>query len=449
VIQRLIFIAAVALFSPVSAPADDASSAQLIVHEWGTFTSLQNEAGETLGGINIDDEPVPQFVHRPDKRQFIEPLQRGALIYFSQGAPRFHPDVTMRLETPVVYFYPEKGFTGPFDVSARFRGGWVTEYYPNAKANLPGFPDKLTAETESTITWKGLTLGAALPMPATKEHVWLAPRRVKAASVTAPSKETEKYLFYRGVANLPSPLRVQRNRDETLSIYAQVSTAALPPGGLNLAALWLVSIDDKLRVAYRRIGAVQLGVNPAMEHARVPASFAGSAHETGKLGRLRAEMKAALGKEGLFDDEAEAMLSTWELSYFKSPGTRLFFTVPREWTDHVLPLSISVPSKITRVMVGRIELVTPTQRARAKRLLENQEPAGLEALGKLVYGEYQRLAEAGKRDEAEQVFRTPLPELAQRYSFKLDPATQDYLDLGRFRDAIIEDEQKTSHTNSP
>ena len=160
-------------------------------------------------------------------------------------------------------------------------------------------------------------------------------------------------------------------------------------------------------------------------------------------------MKATLRKEGLFDEEAEAMLSTWELSYFKSPGLRLFFTVPREWTDHVLPLSISVPSKITRVMVGRIELVTPAQRARVKRFFENQEPANLEALGKLVYGEYQRLAEAGKRDEAEQMFRTPLPELAQRYNFKLDPATQDYLDLGRFRDAIIEDERKTSRTNSP
>jgi len=448
-IRRLIFIAAVALFSPAGVSADDASAAQLIVHEWGTFTSLQNEAGETLGGINIDDEPVPHFVHRPDNRRFIEPLQSGALIYFSQGAPRFHPDVTMRLETPVVYFYSATGFTGPFDVSARFRGGWVTEYYPNAKAKLPGFPDKLMAETESTITWKGLTLSATPPTPATTEHVWLAPRCVGAASVTAPSKETEKYLFYRGVANLSSPLRVQRNRDETLSIYAQVSTAALPPGGLNLAALWLVSIDDKLRVAYRRINAIQLGVNPVMEHARVPASFAASAHESGKLGRLRAEMKAVLGEEGLFDDEAEAMLSTWELSYFKSPGMRLFFTVPREWTDHVLPLSISVPSKITRVMVGRIELVTPAQRARAKRFLKNQEPANLEALGKLVYGEYIRLDNAGKRDEAEQMFRTPLPELAQRYNFKLDPGTQDYLDLGRFRDAIIADEQETGRTNSP
>ena len=37
---------------------------KLVVHEWGTFTSLQDEAGEAIGGINADDEPVPRFVRR-------------------------------------------------------------------------------------------------------------------------------------------------------------------------------------------------------------------------------------------------------------------------------------------------------------------------------------------------------------------------------------------------
>ncbi len=36
---------------------------KLMVHEWGTFTSLQDEAGRQLGGINVDDEPLPTFVH--------------------------------------------------------------------------------------------------------------------------------------------------------------------------------------------------------------------------------------------------------------------------------------------------------------------------------------------------------------------------------------------------
>lgn len=201
-----------------------------------------------------------------------------------------------------------------------------------------------------------------------------------------------------------------------------------------------------LRVAYRRIDPVRLGVNPAMEHARVPADFSESAHTARNLGRLRAEMKVALRKEGLYDDEAEAMLSTWELSYFKSPGLRLFFTVPHEWTDHVLPLSISVPSEITRVMVGRIELVTPTQRRLVREFLKDPNP-NIYALGRAIYGEYERLASAGKREEADQVFRTPLPDLARRLKFELSPATVKYLKLGRFRDALIKDETQQRSAN--
>ena len=40
-----------------------AGSDRLIVHEWGTFTELQDFAGTSLNGINTDDEPVPRFVH--------------------------------------------------------------------------------------------------------------------------------------------------------------------------------------------------------------------------------------------------------------------------------------------------------------------------------------------------------------------------------------------------
>ncbi len=59
------------------------------------------------------------------------------------------------------------------------------------------------------------------------------------------------------------------------------------------------------------------------------------------------------------------MLKTWEESYFQSWGLRLFYVVPREWTDRHLPLRVSGEVEITRAMIGRIELVTPEQRADA------------------------------------------------------------------------------------
>ena len=76
----------------------------LVVHEWGTFTSFQDANGATIAGINVDDEPVPWFVHRLG---VAEPFGVASLpAAWSQGAPRCHADVTMRLETPVLYFYP-------------------------------------------------------------------------------------------------------------------------------------------------------------------------------------------------------------------------------------------------------------------------------------------------------------------------------------------------------
>ena len=36
-----------------------ARAESMVVHEWGTFTSLQDESGNAIGGINADDEPVP------------------------------------------------------------------------------------------------------------------------------------------------------------------------------------------------------------------------------------------------------------------------------------------------------------------------------------------------------------------------------------------------------
>jgi hypothetical protein len=42
--------------------------------------------------------------------------------------------VTLRLETPVLYFYPQRGFAleQSIDVRVRFNGGWLTEFYPAA-----------------------------------------------------------------------------------------------------------------------------------------------------------------------------------------------------------------------------------------------------------------------------------------------------------------------------
>ncbi len=393
----------------------------LVVHEWGTFTSLQDEQGIAIGGINSDDEPVPEFVHGVGKQFLLGPaLERRILLgdipLLRKGVPLCHPDVRMRLETPVLYFHPPARWKKPFqiDVEVGFRGGWLTEYYPDAVAAAPGIDEarrvfgSLNPQTMGTLSWNDLTVGVAdTEGPQTSSHVWLAPRAVDAAMVRSRSGESEKYLFYRGVGNLASPLQVVRLADETLGIYSsfpQISAGA----SYDIQAAWLVDIRGK-GAAFRRLPPLT-----ATGEEKLLTTTSGEFHHEeynpDNLVRLRQSMHQALVEDGLFSDEAAAMLNTWEDSYFQSPGLRLFFLVPQVWTDQVLPLKLSIPADVTRTMVGRIEIVTPEQRKTLQRIsnLERREwtPQTLTSL--------------------------PLP--------RAPHVRQAYADLGRFRHALLLDE---------
>src|SRR3954465_5710521 len=89
--------------------ATSARAADLVVHEWGTFTSFQDETGLAFTGINAEDEPLPDFCHKIGGSGAIENFP-------SKAARRGPPHITMRLETPVIYFHPPKEMKLPFDV---------------------------------------------------------------------------------------------------------------------------------------------------------------------------------------------------------------------------------------------------------------------------------------------------------------------------------------------
>ena len=134
-----------------------AATSPLTVHEWGTFTSFQDADGATIAGINVDDEPVPWFVHRLGSVPATGPGNLPAR--WSQGAPSCHPEVTMRLETPVLYFYPPSGWpAAAFDVQATFAGGWLTEYFPAATADRGDFPKTLDSQARGSLLWRQVRL---------------------------------------------------------------------------------------------------------------------------------------------------------------------------------------------------------------------------------------------------------------------------------------------------
>jgi hypothetical protein len=446
----LAWIAFVVFVEMAAVAADTPSSAgaKWTVHEWGTFTSLQDESGNAIGGINTDDEPVPKFVHRYADFLLLTPTQQPATFF--QGAPRCHPDVTMRLETPVLYFHPTEPQpnTQGVDVKATFRGGWLTEYFPAAEATAPGVEPgswagfgHLTGKTVSTLTWKDLKLGGDWAGPVTDEHVWTAPRAVEAASVLGPNMEAEKFLFYRGVAHIDAPIRVtQESGGSELVLTSQWSPAG-EDKPLQIRSLWLVDIREDGKIAFRPVPSLALG-GGVPQVVKTPGTFTSGDFNADNLAKLKATLHDALVAEGLFNDEANALLNTWELSYFKSAGTRLFFIVPRSWTDSYLPLEVSVPSDITRVMVGRIELVTANERNILRQIGLIPADVIINEAMQLHTDFLTEIARNGNALAAVEAGRISLATfgVAAPESYKL------YLRLGRFRNALMLDEEQKCPT---
>ena len=469
---------------------------KVIVHEWGTFTSLQDENGNAIGGINVDDEPVPEFV-----------LQTAVGVASQYDPCRWHnlglppymedkgwisgdPHVTLRLETPVIYFYPAAyardgqlpPSVPPLDVHVDFRGGVLSQYYPYAKfSGLPTlkipeqpemdgkFPyvDKATGITEKTTTsldWKGVRLGSTEKPIECDDKVWTTPREVSAPLLQVQFSDTdnqgphtytqaEHFLFYRGVGHLDSPLFMVKVpywpshegiRNEMFNIWSQRiislsnSYGLLSPEYIGTQG-WLVDIEADKTCAFRNIpsiGGAPVQTTPIQKRSNLVSAFGSDDFSPDNLAELKASMQAALVKEGLYPNEASAMLRTWELSYFKSPGLRFFYIVPRAWVDKVLPLKITgAPTEITRVMVGRIELITDAQKAALQRLSDGPCP-DLRAFKKAAQDALQN--SKLPKDEVDAFYRgeKPLSELG----ITIPPLIQDYLSLGRFRDALVMEE---------
>ena len=449
--RNILALIALVVFPGMAAAAAVAPSgvgAKWAVHEWGTFTSLQDENGNAVGGINTDDEPVPKFVHRCADSLLLTPTQVPAIFF--QGAPSCHPDGTMRLETPVLYFHPpvSQPKAQGVKVKATFRGGWLTEYFPAAEATAPGVRPgsdggfgHLTGKTVSTLSWNDLKIGGAWAGPPTEQHVWTAPRAVEAASVRTPDDEAEKFLFYRGVAHIDAPIRVVQEPDgNELVLKSQWSPAS---GGkpVLVRSLWLVDIREDGKIAYRPVPSLPLG-GMTPDVVRTPATFRSVDYGADNLPKLKTTLRDGLVAEGLFGDEADALLNTWELSYFKSAGTRLFFLVPRAWTDTYLPLEVSVPSEITRVMVGRIELVTPKERNILRLIGRIPAPVITNQVAQLNKDYYAQITRNGKGFEAMVEGKISLAD----FGIIVPESYQLYLRLGRFRNALALDEEKRRPT---
>jgi hypothetical protein len=349
-----------------------AVAADLVIHEWGTITSIHAPDGTPATGLNRIDESdvLPDFVHRYEPSTTRQPHR---LLAKSPRVPG-RPDVTMRLETPVIYFHPppNQKYDHPIDITVRFRGGVLNEFYPDAAASIALDTRRVQDKVEAGVIeewngdvlnnyvvaqlqWKALRLHDTVVAPLTNSETWLASRAVNSVSVfSASAGEGEQFIFYRGVAHLDALFQTRLTRTQLhLRAPAQLTWLEAP---MRVPLVWFADVRQDGRVAFHEHAGLTLSQEIAgKELARIKRFSAGNYTEGGAA-KLRGSLKRALIAAGLYADEAEAMLNTWKASYFQQAGSRVFYIVPREWTDQFLPLEFSVPARVTRVIVGRIDI---------------------------------------------------------------------------------------------
>ncbi len=327
--------------------------------------------------INVDDEPVPPFVHNLSPFLLGKPiLSHEHWIYRMKAVPRRHPQVTMRLETPVITSTHLRSSPPAAESGGPVSRRWLT-YISVGGSGRAGVARakfrirrafRADRRLPAMVRSRGRAMGSG---PSTDWKVWTAPRNVTAATVRSAEGEYEKYLFYRGVGHC-------RRHCAWHSIG--------PPRNLRSAAIrhrpvrwkqpqrspgrgWSTSATTSA-APFRTVPEFELRADNRALLATTTYGFAEEEYAPQRLDALRREMHAELTRAGLFDDEATAMLNTWERAYFTQSGLRLFYVVPRSWTDAVLPLRLSIDAEIARVMLGRIELISDRQQELLARLAE-------------------------------------------------------------------------------
>jgi hypothetical protein len=271
----------------------------LTVHEWGTFTSVAapNGSAAEWNTLGCKDD-LPTFVNDSGYRN-----------------SKFIRSGTVRMETPVLYFY------SPNEIDARVRvsfpHGSLTEWYP--KADRPS--------GNGVLEWKSIKVSPTDPANfPTENH----PSRYYAARATDSTPlqvggQHEKFLFYRGIASIPVPLAA------TIADNGQINITNQGSDPVPTAILFE---NRGGHITYRNA-------------------------DTFNTGQIKTDLKAALIANGLYPKEAAAMIDTWHDSWFEE-GSRLIYILPESAVNAMLPLEIDpAPAHIKRVFVGRIELITP------------------------------------------------------------------------------------------
>ncbi len=336
----------------------------LTAHEWGTFTSVAGSDGQAMEWVPLSSQELAfdQKTFTADGGwrskelpSFVEHLHW--MIALKQGLSG-----TVRMETPVLYFYSSHDLT--LSVQVKFLKGLITEWYPHATTPPVGSGLEDVAlykkgAADGSVSWNAVAVrpGLAADFPrdlADDNNPYYAARATSSAPLRvagAVADQQEKFLFYRGVSLFAVPISARFTAEGNLLVRNSLEE------GIS-SIIWFEHRGD--RVGYRISDALQ------NETTLEPPEL------TATVESLSRDLEDILVARGLYRDEAYAMIQTWRNHWFEE-GSRLFYIVPPRFVDTVLPLTVTpAPAQTVRVFVGRLELISPaTQKAVAAALASN------------------------------------------------------------------------------
>jgi hypothetical protein len=315
-----------------------ADNVNLTVHEWGTFTSVAGADGlptpwQSYGNRRDD---LPCFVN-------------------SFGGFKFETLATVRMETPVLYFYGQRDTV--LDVRVSFPNGTITEWYPQ-RSNAPREPAGFVAWSDVRVKPDAKE---SFPRGGGPSHYYTA-RQTDAAPLQV-GDEQEKFLFYRGIGTFPLPLSAQVTQDGNIALKR-----------LSDGAVGRVILFENRGGKRRYLLTGPVDGEMTLDRSSLQENWAG----------LLMDLERALIDNGLYQKEAHAMIETWRDSWFEE-GTRLFYIVPRKSVDSILPLSVQPqPAQTARVFVGRMEIITPEIQDDVRQALAVKDASSLEKYGRFL-----------------------------------------------------------------
>jgi hypothetical protein len=340
----LCFIGSISLLGINAQPAYSG----FVAHEWGTFTSVAGADGQ-----GVEWRPLTGSTDLPS---FVEHFRNVGFKLGLRG--------TVRMETPVLYFYSPRAET--VSVNVRFAQGVITEWYPRASRVEPtaALYDASLYQpyVDGSIAWDAVTLApsqtADLPNDQRENHYYAArqttstPLRVK----TPAGDQYEKFLFYRGVSAFSVPISAKLEAENKLRVQNR--------SGLPIPNTILFERRGE-KAGFRVNGVLQnkATLDPPDLNATVDS--------------LARDLEGILIAQGLYQNEAQAMVEIWRDSWFEE-GTRLLYIVPPEFVNTILPLTIKpAPMQTTRVFVGRLELIAPATTSAVERAFAEHDSATL------------------------------------------------------------------------